>query len=167
MPKGTDAGDRGARSHVANGALKLMPKGTDVGDRGVGSELICVANGALKLMPKGTDAGDRGVGSELVVANGALKLMPKGTGAGDKARNPWCLFKGKGFIPPILEPLAGLGEWAGCHLLLYRLRIFASISATSVCFISFTRMWVSQHAAWQLPVEIYRRQRGRFLRSRW
>jgi hypothetical protein len=88
-----------------------MPKGTDAGDRGVGSELMCVANGALKLMPKGTDAGDGGVGSELIhVANDALKLMPKGTDAGDKARNPWCLFKGRGFIPPSLEPLAGLGD---------------------------------------------------------
>jgi hypothetical protein len=36
--------------------------------------------------------------------------MPKGTDAGDKARNPWCLFKGRGFIPPSLEPLAGLGD---------------------------------------------------------
>jgi hypothetical protein len=52
-----------------------------------------------------------GVGSELIhVANGALKLMPKGTVAGDKARNPWCLFKGKDFIPLSLELLAGLGE---------------------------------------------------------
>jgi hypothetical protein len=45
-----------------------------------------------------------GVGSELIhVANGPLKLMPKGTDAGDKARNPWCLFKGKDFISPSLE----------------------------------------------------------------
>jgi hypothetical protein len=62
-------------------------------------------------MLKGTDADERGVGSELIhVANGALKLMTKGTDAGDKARNPWCLVKGRGFIPPSLEPLAGLGE---------------------------------------------------------
>jgi hypothetical protein len=62
-------------------------------------------------MPKGTDADDRGVGSELIhVDDGAFKLMPEGMDAGGKARNPWCMFKGRGFIPPSLEPLAGLGQ---------------------------------------------------------
>jgi hypothetical protein len=61
------------------------------------------------------------LGSGNVV--GGLKLMPRGTDAGDN-RNPWCMIKGKGFIPPGLKPLAGLDERAGCHLVPYPSELF-------------------------------------------
>jgi hypothetical protein len=70
-----------------------------------------------------TDAGDKELGSESVNVVGGLKLMPRGTDAGDN-RNPWCMIKGKGFIPPGLKPLAGLDERAGCHLVPYPSELF-------------------------------------------
>ena len=82
-------------------------------------------------------------------------------------REPWCTFKGKGFIPPSLKPLAGLDERAGCHLVPYRLRILASIAATSVLFMSLTLTWADQHAEEHLPVETHRRQIGRLFRTWW
>jgi hypothetical protein len=79
---------------------------------------------------------------------------------------PWFELSRKGFVPPSLKPLAGLGAGAGCHLVLYRARIFVSIAVVSARLICLVRMWEHQHEAVHFPVETHRRQMGRFFQAK-
>jgi hypothetical protein len=78
---------------------------------------------------------------------------------------PWLELSRKGCVPPSLKPLAGLGAGAGCHLVLYRARIFVSIAVISAPLICFVQMWEHQYKAVHFPVETHRRQMGRFFRA--
>jgi hypothetical protein len=80
---------------------------------------------------------------------------------------PWFELGRKGFVPPSLKPLAGLGADVGCHLVLYRAGIFVSIAVISAPLICFVRIWAHQHEAVHFPVETHQRQMGHFFRAMW
>jgi hypothetical protein len=146
------------------------------------AELVVIVLGLLKLMPKGTDAGDwwlglglgsgtrlglvtvLGPGPELDRCWGLIKELVVDEELG-KNIEPWFELSRKGFVPPSLKPLAGLGAIAGCQLVLIRVMIFVSDAVILELLICLVWMWTHQHEAVHFPVEIHRRQMGRFFRA--